>query len=157
MRRIAIVLIIVACSNAQQLPPPQVVASVRLHTADGSPPTLAALGAHLQLAADALDASGAVVAAAVIAFTSADPTIATVSDTGLVTAVANGSSKITASSHGQSADLTVLVQQAPSSVAIVPASASLERGATLLLAASAVDANGHAISATAAWSSLASA
>jgi plastocyanin/uncharacterized protein YjdB len=160
MRRIALLLLTVAfsflaaaSSCGHQAPPSPAVASVRLRTADGSPPTLAALGATLQLSADALDASGAIVAAAGIAFSSADSTIATVSDAGLVTAVANGSVKITASSHGHSADLTVLVQQAANSIAIVPPSGSLERGATLLLHASALDVNGHPISGPPAWSS----
>ena len=60
-------------------------------------------GATAQLTAQVLSARGSPILGAKITFTSADPSIATVDATGLVTAVATGSTAITVSSRGAAA------------------------------------------------------
>ena len=76
------------------------------------------VGATQQLTATTLDANGAVLASRVVTWASSDATKATVSASGLVTAVAAGSTTITATSEGKSGTSAITVtaiQQACSS------------------------------------------
>ncbi len=68
-----------------------------------------AAGDVVQLTATALDADGAPLADAVIAWSSSDLSVATVSDSGVVTGVGQGSATITASSGGVAATALVTV------------------------------------------------
>ena len=121
----------------------QVVSSV---TAVPMEASIAALGDTLRLTAEAIDANGHAVAGAEFSWGSSDDAVATVDASGLVTAVANGTATITATSGQASGTATVTVAQAVSSVTAVPAEANFAAlGDTLRLTAEAFDANGHAV------------
>ncbi|MFL5534265.1 MAG: Ig-like domain-containing protein, partial [Gemmatimonadales bacterium] len=83
-------------SDGGSVQPPNPVATV---TVTG-PVTAVQVGQTLQLSATAKDAGGATVSGATFAWSSADQNIATVSSDGLVTAVAEGQTQITATSDG---------------------------------------------------------
>jgi alpha-tubulin suppressor-like RCC1 family protein len=74
--------------------------------------TITALGETVQLAATAQDANGFAVGAAEFAWTSSDESIASVSASGLVTAVANGTASITATAGQVSGVAAVTVNEA---------------------------------------------
>ena len=109
--------------------------------------TLSALGATQQFAASARDAGNSPIANAAFTWTSSSPAVATVSPTGLVTAVGNGTARITATSAGKTATSTVTVAQTTMTVTVTPATSQLTAaGATSQLSAQAMDPNGQAIS-----------
>jgi outer membrane protein OmpA-like peptidoglycan-associated protein len=113
-----------------------------------NPPTatLAALGATEQLAATPMDIARRPLARRVVTWSSSNDAVATVSATGLVTAVANGSATITATSETASGRVTVTVAQAPATLAVTPATATLTAlGQTQQLAVSGQDANQNPI------------
>jgi len=84
-----------------------------------------------------------------VTWTTADPTIATVDQTGLVRARANGLVLITAASAGQSGSAVVLVRQEVAKANIVEDSLSLTaEGASGRLTAVGVDKNGYPVPAT---------
>lgn len=113
-----------------------------------------ATGQSGQLAATALDARGRPVAGATVAWTSSAPAIATVSTSGLVTAVAPGSAVVTASSEGKSATARVTVDPPPvAKVEVTPTTLSLEVGKSGQLQAVARDASGAASGAPIGWAS----
>jgi len=78
-------------------------------------PSTASLAASksVTLAASVVDTLGKKVASPSVTWSSSAPAVATVSSSGVVTAVAAGSAKITASSGGVSASATVTVSAAP--------------------------------------------
>jgi Bacterial Ig-like domain (group 2)/Fibronectin type III domain len=117
--------------------------------------TLNAVGATLQLAATATDASGAPVVNPGITWSSEDPSVATVNANGLVTARAAGSAVITALAACCAADeVTVNVQQQVATVTVSPATASVSIGANTQLSAVARDANGNVVTGVSfTWSS----
>ncbi|HKI96185.1 MAG TPA: Ig-like domain-containing protein, partial [Gemmatimonadales bacterium] len=120
--------------------------------------TLTALGATQAFTASALDANGHAVAGITFTWTSADPGIATVGVTsGVATAVANGTTTITATGGGVSGSASLTVAQRVASVTVSPASAALHAlGDTAAFTASVVDANGHPVTDTVVtWSSSA--
>ncbi|MGH7639026.1 MAG: Ig-like domain-containing protein [Gemmatimonadaceae bacterium] len=80
-----------------------------------SPPsaTLTSAGEQVQLSASATDAYGAPVSAAALVWESSLPAVATVDDNGLVTAVSNGMTLISATSNGFS-DTSVVSVSLPS-------------------------------------------
>ena len=75
--------------------------------------TLPAIGGTIQLVAQALDASGLPLAGTPLSWTSDAPAVATVSPTGLVTAVAYGTARITAAYQGLRG-LSILTVAVPS-------------------------------------------
>ena len=109
--------------------------------------TLTSIGERLQLAARVLDADRrTIIVGANVAWKSSDETVATVSDSGLVTAVDNGVASITATTGDVSASIEVTVMQSPDSIVIDPEEATLaEIGDTVQLIARVLDRNGHAI------------
>ena len=123
-------------------PPPAPVARV-----DVTPATASVVaGGAQQLAATTRDAAGTALAGRTVVWTSSNPAVATVSGTGLVTAVAPGSATITATAEGVAgaAAITVTarpvarVQVAPSQLAL-----ALEGGAREgVLTATPFDASG---------------
>ena len=116
--------------------------------------TLDALGDTLRLKAVARDGKGNVVGDAVIAWKSLAPSIVSVDDSGLATARANGEAQIVASTTGAADTVTVAVAQRPAAVTIEPNPVTITIGSTAQLAATAIDANGHAIEgASISWSS----
>ena len=108
--------------------------------------TLASLGDTVRLAAEGVDANGNPVATVEFSWSSDDSAVAAVSPTGLVTAMANGSAMVTASSGSASADAQVSVEQQVAGVQVSPSSTTLASlGDTVRLAAEGVDANGNPV------------
>ncbi|MGH7583095.1 MAG: Kelch repeat-containing protein [Gemmatimonadales bacterium] len=92
--------VLVGCSggnNSVTPPPPPAVASVSV-TPDS--PSLQ-VGATLQLSATLLDASGHRIINHVVSWSTSNATVTSVSDSGLVTALASGTATITATSEGK--------------------------------------------------------
>ena len=89
-------------------PPPQpVTARIQI-----SPPsaTLTEMGETLQLTATVYDTNDENMAGAMVTWSSSDPIVAAVDDDGLVTAVTNGTTQITATSGGVSTFATINVE-----------------------------------------------
>ncbi|HXQ29973.1 MAG TPA: Ig-like domain-containing protein [Gemmatimonadales bacterium] len=78
-----------------------------------SVPALAAIGATVRLAATVNDQNGNALAKSTVSWATSTPGVATVDGTGLVTAVANGSAQITATSGTARDSLSVTVAQVP--------------------------------------------
>ena len=80
-----------------------------------SPPsaTLTTIGGTVQLSAAALDASGDGISGKTFTWDSADDAIATVSSSGLVTAVANGMVNVTATTDGRTGTSAITVNDGP--------------------------------------------
>jgi len=136
-------------SNSSRLsvsaPAPIPVASVSV-----SPLTASLqVGSSVQLSAVTLDSNSNVLTGRVIGWGSSNTTIATVSSSGLVTAVAAGSVSVTASSEGQTASAAITASAPPSvpvaSVSVTPATSSLQVGGTAQLSAITRDANNNVL------------
>ena len=137
-----------ACGDGATEPTPLPPDPPRPTTVTVSPATvqLTALGAMSQLSTEVRDQNGQVIAGASVTWASNAATVATVSVSGLVTAVANGSATITATAGAASGSATVTVAQEVSAVAVTPAETTIAAlGDTLQLAAQALDANGNAV------------
>ncbi len=108
--------------------------------------TLASLGETVQLNASAQDANGTAISGKPFTWSSSDPSTATVSTSGLVSAVANGAATITATTDGVNGLASLTVAQAASQIVVTPDAARLVTiSLTIQLAASASDANGNSI------------
>lgn len=165
MRRIA--------SHPLGLPPLLAILTFACGGGDGggtAPPTVASVeiggavipalfqtfGRTVQLTAIARDAGGAAIAGASITWLSTSTAVATVSGTGVVTIVGNGTSQVTASSGGvASPQRTVTVLQFAASITATPGAVAFGAlGSTRQLAAVIVDSGGATITAAPAptWS-----
>ena len=115
----------------------------------------AAIDDTARVEATFVDANGHALADAGAEWVSADPAVATVDASGLVTAVGNGAAAVTATAGSVSGTSAVTVDQVPVGVAIVPATVNLGAiGDTVRVGAAFVDANGHALAdAGAEWAS----
>lgn len=71
---------------------------------------LAQLGESVQLEAEAYDSGNAPIPVASVTWSSSNPAVATVSSTGLVTAVSNGTARITAESQSVTSSIEVVVE-----------------------------------------------
>jgi CubicO group peptidase (beta-lactamase class C family) len=120
-------------------PPPAPVASVAV-----KPDTASVIaGATTTLTAELRDASGAVLTGRAVTWASDATAVATVSSTGVVSAVSVGTARITATSEGRSGQATITVTPPPvASVTIAPDSLDVVLRATTQLAATARDAGG---------------
>lgn len=97
----------------------------------------------LQLAAMAKDASNTPLSERAMSWSSSHASIAKVTASGLVTAVAVGTAYIIATSEGKSDTSAIEVMERPvASVAVTPATATVEEGAVVQLSATMRDANG---------------
>ena len=116
---------------------------------------LASIEETLQLEAVVYDSLGAAILGAPIVWSSNDPSVAAVAADGLVTAVSNGMTQITATSGGVSASARIVVDQEAGSIIITPASAMLTSvGEIVRLEAVVYDSLGAAIlGAPVVWSS----
>ena len=114
-----------------------------------------AAGDTLQLSAMVQDVKGDTVAGRAIAWSSAEPRMATVSPTGLVTALEPGEVNITATVDAHSATCQLVITPVPvSAVVVAPATGAIEAGATLQLSATLRDPQGKPITGRSiAWSS----
>ena len=120
------------------------------------PPTaLEAFGDTVRLSAYAMDSNGHSVAGTAFTWTSGDTLVAVVGSDGLVTAVGNGKTEVTAAAGAVAGTAALTVSQQPSAVVVSPLADTLEAfGGTVRLSAEAVDANGHAVAGTAfSWTS----
>ena len=133
-----------SCGDGATQPPPD---SPRPTTVTVTPPSaeLTSIGATVRLTAEVRDQTGQTMAGATIAWATSDSSVAAVDGSGLVTAAGNGSATITAESGTASGSAAVTVAQEVAEVAVTPAVDTVVAGDTLRLAASAEDANGHAV------------
>ena len=103
-------------------------------------------GQTVPLTATLRDASNNILTGRVVAWSSSNLAIATVSASGVVTGVAAGSATITASSEGKTGTATVSITPKPvASVTVTPATATVNVGATTTLSAIARDADGAVV------------
>jgi uncharacterized protein YjdB len=112
-------------------------------------PTTASLtvGQTAQLTATPEDSSGSPLSGRVVTWATSNASVATVSMTGLVSAVGAGSATITATSEGKSGTAAVTAAAVPvASVTVTPTTASLTVGQTTQLTATPKDANGTPLS-----------
>jgi len=113
-----------------------------------------------QLTATARDANGTVITGVTFTWGSNATGVATVSQTGLVTAVAAGSATITASAQGQSGSATIVVTSGGggggggtvASISIQPPAVTVPINGTQLVTATPLDSVGQLVTATVAWS-----
>ena len=119
--------------------------------------TLGSIGDTRQITAVARDAANNIVTGT-WTWVSRTPSVATVSASGLVTSLTNGSARIVATETGGSKDSAqVVVQQRIASINVNPAVRSLYTGGNFTFSALAVDGRGNAMASqpTFTWSSLA--
>ncbi|HYV65818.1 MAG TPA: Ig-like domain-containing protein, partial [Myxococcales bacterium] len=117
LRRVCpFLLVLLACGTDEPTRPP--VASISLTPTSAAPFT--SLGDTLLLSAVPLDAQGNPIPGVAVAYSSSDSAVATVTQGGLVTAVANGSVTVHASAEGKEATLAVTVAQAVAQVIVTP-------------------------------------
>ncbi len=108
--------------------------------------TLSSLTETRQLGATVADQGGVTLPSAQVNWSSSLGSVATVSTTGLVTAVGNGTAVITASTGAVSGQATVTVAQVPATLEVTPDSVVLSgAGAMTSLGTSAADAGGSVI------------
>ncbi len=108
-------------------------------------PTVRA-GTTVALSARALDVEGNTVPVSPLAWSSGNPSVATVSAAGLVTAGAPGTARIAVSARGVSATVTVTVTERPVvSIAMSPAISAVRVGGTVLIRAQPLDAENVAL------------
>ncbi len=133
---------------------PQTVGSV---TIDSVSKTAFFIGDRRTWSATVRNAGGALLIGRTIAWSSANPAVATVSTAGVVTAVGAGTTTISAESGGRVAEAEVVVLQRAASVTLAPASLRLPRGRTEVLAAAVRNAAGAVLPErrSVAWSSSA--
>jgi serine protease len=117
--------------------------------------TLVSLGATVQFTATARDASGRPVTGKSFSWQSTTPAVATVSTSGLATAVTNGNTTIRATVEGVTGSATITVAQEVASISIAGLTDTLRAlGATAQLTATPKDAGGATVAnQTVAWSS----
>ena len=127
-------------------PPPPVATSV---TVSPAMVRLTAVGQTAQLTARVVDQNGRVMPGAPVAWASSDASTATVDDAGLVTAEANGTASVTATSGAAAGSAAVTVRQQVASVVLSPPRASLAEGDSVRLHAEARDSGGNEVAGTA--------
>ena len=141
----AIIAVAVACSDSSD---PSDPVSPRPVATVAVTPTANALivGQTAALVATAKDASGNVIAGRAVQWATSNASIATVTAAGVVTAVAEGTTTVSAIVEGKTGQATVSVSPVPvASVRLTPRTAVLDPGATRQLTAVAVDADGNVL------------
>ena len=104
------------------------------------------VGQTFTLTATARDAGGTVISGAPITWTSSNTAVATVSTSGVVTAVAAGSASIDATSGTASGTATITVTNAPlHHILVTPANPRIKIGQTVQMTATGYDANNNVI------------
>lgn len=114
-----------------------------------APSTSLTVGQTTQATAVTKDANGNVLTGRAITWSSSNSSVATVSTSGLVTAVAAGSAQILASSGGQTGSVSISVASAPAAIVTVTvtlANNSIVAGSSTQASAVAKDASGNTIS-----------
>lgn len=112
------------------------------------------IGQGTTLTATVKDANGTVVTDRIVAWTSNNAAVASVTQAGAVKALAAGSAVISATSEGSSGSATVTVNVAPvATITLQPASTTLQRNATVTIKPTLKDAGGNVLSGrTVTWS-----
>jgi len=112
--------VLAACGGGKDSTSPDVPipASISLQPA-GDALQFDAVGATVQLTAKVVDQHGQPMTQAAVKFESSDKDVASVSSTGLVTTVANGTAKITATAGGVKSDASIKVAQRPHTLTAV--------------------------------------
>ncbi|MEP7383055.1 MAG: Ig-like domain-containing protein, partial [Gemmatimonadota bacterium] len=106
-------------------------------------------GKTLQLAGEPVDANGTVITGRAVIWNSSNPSVASVSSTGLVTGIARGTADVTATVDGVIGTSAITVTAIPvATVQIVPASPTLTVGQTLTVQALLFDAGGAPLATT---------
>jgi len=121
-----------------------------------APPSVSiTVGQTSQLSATVKDASGAVIAGAPVSWSVDNPSVATVSSTGLVTGISAGSATVTAASGAAHIGVPVSVAPIPANAVVIsPSSATLVPTEQVQLSAVVTDAQGNPLSGrTVTWSS----
>ena len=153
---------VTASSTSSSVSQPPVSATGSLVVRQGvatisvSPTTLSfdRLGASAGVSATARDANGNVVSDAVFEWRSSDGAVASVSSSGVVAALGNGTANVTAHADNATGTVVVTVQQRVSTVTVTPPAASAEVGESVQFEATAVDPGGAPISGRSfSWSS----
>lgn len=132
------------------------VTQVPIARIDVTPATASVLvGGTQQLTATPRDASGNALPGRSITWLTGAPSVATVSQSGLVTGVSNGSAVVFAASEGQSGSAAITVSTvAVASVTVTPPSGNIQQGQTLQLTATARDAGNNILTGrTVTWTS----
>jgi uncharacterized protein YjdB len=111
-------------------------------------------GATQQITVTTSDASGNVLTGRTVTWQSANTAVATVTQSGLITAVGPGSTTVTATSEGKTGTVSVTVTPPPvGSVTITPSTATVNVAFTTQLTATVRDVNGATVSgASVTWS-----
>src|SRR5207302_720893 len=131
------------------------VTNVPVASVDVTPPSASVqAGQTVQLTGTPRVAGGNPLSGRTVTWSSSNTSVATVSNSGLVSAVTPGSATITAASEGKSGTSTITVTPVPvASVDVTPPSASVQAGQTVQLTATPKDANGAPLSVrTLTWS-----
>ncbi len=133
-------------------PEPPVATNISISPASAD---FSSFGETLQLTAAVLDQNGQSMAGASVGWAISDNSVATVSGNGLVTAVRNGSTTVTATSGSAAGTASVTVAQRTARVDVSPDAHTLSAiGDSVQLAAAPFDANDNAVEdATITWSS----
>jgi len=159
--RLSAMLLLTACGDGgttpttpptPPTPPTPVATSITLSATSLS---FASLGETSQLSATVKDQNGATMSGASVTWSSSSTSVATVSSSGLVTAVANGATTITATSGSASANANASIQQVAVSITLSPDSLVFAAaGDTATVTAIVLDAGGSDIaSPSLTWSS----
>ena len=139
---------VIGAAGGTQAQATVIVIAIPVASVTVSPPTATlVVGTTQQLVATTLDANGDTLSGRVVSWGTSDFTKATVSSTGLVTAMAAGTTTITAASESISGTSPITVINVPvASVTVSPATAMLVVGTTQQLVATARDASGNVLS-----------
>lgn len=129
--------VVAACSGAADVATTADVATVSI----APPATTVSLGSQIPLRALVQDPGGNTIPATDVFWSVQNPTIATISSTGVVTGVALGSTQVAASVNGRSGIATITVEKTPvASVVVTPPHVDASPGVQTQLAAVAYDA-----------------
>ena len=151
LRVLAFVAALSALSCEETAVEPPMATTIQLSPESG---VLTALGATLRLGAVVLDQDGNTMADAPVLWSSSAGSVASVDAVGLVTALGNGSSNITAASGSATATALITVEQQVVSVALTPPAATMDEGQSVQLVAAVNDANARPVTnATITWTS----
>jgi len=134
---------VISCGGDDGPSEPRIAATINVSPSSAE---LSSFGETLQLSASVLDQNGQAIAGAVVNWASSDNSVATVNATGLVTAVENGSTTVTATSGSATGTAALTVVQRPAQITVSPDAAMFASiGDTMRLTAEAADANGNAV------------
>jgi uncharacterized protein YjdB len=140
----------IACGGGGGATGPVPVASVEVALARSS----MLEGETTNATATTKDANGSVLSGRPISWASSDPTVATVTQAGMVTALKAGATNVSASSEGRTGTATVTVTALPVATVSVSLASSLIVGATTQATSTVKDANGRVLTGRAVtWSS----